>query len=191
MCGDRATPTPRPWPSPTAFEKGVTGAGLSIATSVRVGHEIGRGDQDAAALAGKVSLALGCTIGGLGALAFELFPGPLSRVFSPEPEVLVMAISLVRIAGLYQVSDGLQIVAQGCLRGVGDTRTPLVANLISHWGGGAAPGLRAGLPRRHGGAGPVVGANCLAGPGGAAAHHHLPPGPLAAAGSVGGLKKGR
>lgn len=48
-------------------------------------------------------------------------------------EVLVIAATLIPIAGFFQVVDGLQVVAAGVLRGAGDTRAPLVVNLLGFW----------------------------------------------------------
>ncbi|RMG21691.1 MAG: MATE family efflux transporter [Deltaproteobacteria bacterium] len=107
--------------------------GLSMAASVRVGQEVGARRLDAAARAGWVALGLGAAIMGGSALVFVLAPEALVALFRPEPGVGALAIRLVRIAAVFQIADGLQIVAQGCLRGGGDTRTPLLANLVSHW----------------------------------------------------------
>ncbi|MDF1562986.1 MAG: MATE family efflux transporter [Deltaproteobacteria bacterium] len=107
--------------------------GLSMGATVRVGHAVGAGRLDAAERAGKVAIALGAAIMGTGAVFFLLFPRALSSIFSPEPEVLATSAVLVAIAGIFQVSDGVQVVATGCLRGAGDTRTPFWANALSHW----------------------------------------------------------
>lgn len=107
--------------------------GLSMGATVRVGQAVGAGNLDSAERAGKVAIGLGAVVMGTGAVLFLLFPRVLSSIFSPEPEVLAMSAVLVAIAGLFQVSDGVQVVATGCLRGTGDTRTPFWANAISHW----------------------------------------------------------
>lgn len=110
--------------------------GLGAAASVRVGHELGRGDADAAAHAGRV--ALGTTCGLMLALAalFTGLPHLLVAPFTTDPALAAQAILLLRIAAVWELSDGLQVVASHCLRGTGDTRGPLLVNLLAHWGVG-------------------------------------------------------
>jgi MATE family multidrug resistance protein len=64
---------------------------------------------------------------------FLLFPRPLVELFSSDPEVIALGVSLLRVAALFQLFDGLQVVATGALRGAADTRTPLAWNLAGHW----------------------------------------------------------
>ena len=67
------------------------------------------------------------------AALFLLLPSQLASAYTPEPEVLVLAASLIPIAGVFQVFDGLQIVSAGVLRGLGDTRGPMLINLFGFW----------------------------------------------------------
>ena len=67
------------------------------------------------------------------ALTFLLFPKTILRIFTVESAVISTGISLLFVAAFFQVFDGLQVVATGVLRGAGDTRTPMVCNLIGHW----------------------------------------------------------
>ena len=107
--------------------------GIAIAASVRVGQAIGRGEPDAAALSGRVALAVSAAFMACCAAIFLLLPGPLADAFSPTLEVRTLAVHLLWIAAIFQVSDGLQVVAGGVLRGVGDTRSSFVANVVAHW----------------------------------------------------------
>lgn len=107
--------------------------GMSIAASIRVGQAVGRQDYAAAARAGRAAFALGGSMMAVCGICFLALPGLLASLFSPEPAVWVTAVVLIQIAALFQVSDGVQIVGQGCLRGAGDTRTALIANLVAHW----------------------------------------------------------
>jgi len=107
---------------------------LSMAASVRVGNAIGRGDTPAVRHAVLAALAVGAGTMGLTGLSFALFPGPLARLFTDLPEVLALAVTLLPIAGLFQVFDGLQGVAHGCLRGMADTRVPFLIHLLGFWG---------------------------------------------------------
>jgi multidrug resistance protein, MATE family len=107
--------------------------GIAIAASVRVGQAVGRGDPDAAALSGRVALGLGAAVMAFGAAIFLLLPGPLTAAFSPPDDVREIAVHLLYLAAAFQVSDGLQVVAGGALRGAGDTRSSFFANAIAHW----------------------------------------------------------
>ena len=62
-----------------------------------------------------------------------VFPVPLLRVFTNDPNVIDIGVRLLAIAGAFQVFDGTQAMATGVLRGIGDTRTPMIMNVIGHW----------------------------------------------------------
>ena len=107
--------------------------GVSQTTAVLVGHAIGRDDAAAARRAAGAGLATGAGFMALMAAMFLLVPGPLARTYSSDAEVLRVAVSLLPIAGIFQVFDGLQVVATAVLRGAGDTRAPLVVNVLGFW----------------------------------------------------------
>jgi MATE family multidrug resistance protein len=66
-------------------------------------------------------------------LAFVLMPEDLIRLFSDDPQVLRVGTSLLLLAAVFQLFDGIQGVITGTLRGIGDTRTPMLVNLLAHW----------------------------------------------------------
>ncbi|HEX6212423.1 MAG TPA: MATE family efflux transporter [Methylomirabilota bacterium] len=107
--------------------------GLSSAGAVRVGHAIGRGDVPGAGHAGWAALAVGGTFMATAAVVFLAVPGLLVRAFTPDAAVIATGMVLVRVAAAFQLFDGLQVVATGALRGLGDTRTPMLANIAGHW----------------------------------------------------------
>jgi len=107
--------------------------GLSSAAAVRVGHALGAGDPRQAVRAGWTALAVAAVIMSAVGLIFILSPLPLLRVFTNEPPLLAMATRLLAIAAAFQLFDGAQVVATGVLRGAGDTRTPVIMNVIGHW----------------------------------------------------------
>ncbi|MFN2565078.1 MAG: MATE family efflux transporter [Gemmatimonadaceae bacterium] len=107
--------------------------GVGAAAAVRVGHAVGAHDAAAARRAANVALALGVGFMSLTAILFVSAPTPLARAFSSDPRVLAVAVLLIPIAGVFQVFDGIQAVAAGVLRGIGDTRAPLVVNLVGFW----------------------------------------------------------
>jgi MATE family multidrug resistance protein len=107
--------------------------GVSGAAAVLVGHAVGAQDPDRARRAAVVALACGVAFMIASATAFLLFPVPLARVYSSDAAVVALAASLIPIAGVFQVFDGLQVVAIGVLRGIGDTRAPMIVNVLGFW----------------------------------------------------------
>ena len=107
--------------------------GISSAGAVRVGHALGRGDPHGAVRAGWMALALGAGVMGTSAVVLLTVPGWVARLFTPVPEILAMGTVLLRIAAFFQLFDGLQVVATGALRGLGDTRTPMLCHLAGYW----------------------------------------------------------
>jgi multidrug resistance protein, MATE family len=105
--------------------------GVGGATAVRVGHAVGAGASPRRA--GLVGLGLGAAVMSVGALLFAAIPHALMRVFTRDPAVIATGVSLLRIAAIFQLVDGLQVVAAGALRGAGDVRFPFLANVGAHW----------------------------------------------------------
>jgi MATE family multidrug resistance protein len=69
----------------------------------------------------------------LAAIVFLSVPEHLARLYSRDLGVVGVASALIPIAGVFQVFDGTQVVAGGVLRGLGDTRAPMVANFLGYW----------------------------------------------------------
>jgi len=107
--------------------------GVSAASAVRVGHAVGREDQEGVRRAAAAALLCGAGFMAMTAVLFLALPRQLASAYTSELEVLVLAASLIPIAGVFQVFDGLQIVSSGILRGMGDTRAPMVINLLGFW----------------------------------------------------------
>jgi MATE family multidrug resistance protein len=107
--------------------------GIGAAASVRVGHAVGRGDVAATRLAGLVSMAAGVAFMLFSAAIFVLLPRTLAAAVTNERGVIDAVVPLLFVAAVFQLSDGLQAVAAGALRGAGDTRFPLGANLVGHY----------------------------------------------------------
>ena len=107
--------------------------GVASAGAVRVGHAIGRRDVPGAALAGRVALLIGTAFMATAALAFVLVPRPLIGMFTSSEAVFALGRRLLIVAAMFQLFDGLQGVSTGLLRGLGDTRTPMIGNLAGHW----------------------------------------------------------
>jgi MATE family multidrug resistance protein len=107
--------------------------GMGSAGAVRVGHAVGARDRERAYASGWTAIILGTGFMVLAALAFVLMPRQLIGLFSKDSGVLAVGTSLLWLAAIFQLFDGVQGVITGTLRGLGDTRTAMVVNLIAHW----------------------------------------------------------
>ena len=108
--------------------------GVSSATSVLVGRAVGAGDAKAARRASLAGVFAGVAFMLTSACVLTLVPGVLAHAYTSDAAVVALAVTLIPIAAVFQVFDGVQVVSIGILRGLGDTRTPLVVNLIGYWG---------------------------------------------------------
>jgi MATE family multidrug resistance protein len=115
--------------------------GIAQAVAVLVGRAVGREDPWAARRAAGAGLIVGAGFMSITALIFLLAPGPLARLYSPDAAVIALGASLLPIAGIFQVADGVQVVAAAALRGIGDTRAPMLVNLFGFWAVGLPIGL--------------------------------------------------
>lgn len=120
--------------------------GVAQATSIRVGLAIGAGDNDGARRAASAGLLIGAAFMSATGTAFIVAPRALAAAYTSAAEVVALAALLIPIAGFFQIFDGLQVVAAGALRGAGDTRAPLVVNLVGFWGFGLPASLLLAFP---------------------------------------------
>jgi len=107
--------------------------GVASAAAVRVGQAIGRDDPRGAASAGWTAIVIGVGFMGSAAIVFFTMPRALIRLFTSESMVLELGVSLLFVAAVFQLFDGVQGVITGALRGLGNTRTAMLWNLVGHW----------------------------------------------------------
>jgi MATE family multidrug resistance protein len=107
--------------------------GISSAAAVSVGQAVGRGDLKMARRNGYIAIGLACSFMACSALAFFFIPKPILHIYTNDEGVLATGTGLLAIAALFQLFDGTQTVATGALRGLGDTRGPMFANLAGYW----------------------------------------------------------
>ena len=107
--------------------------GLAIATSVRVGQLVGQGNLSDAQFSGLTSLVISVAIMTSASLVLVCFPMAIAGLYTNDPQVKAIAVQLLMMAAIFQIFDGLQVVAIGALRGLKDTRMPMLFNLISYW----------------------------------------------------------
>jgi multidrug resistance protein, MATE family len=107
--------------------------GVSAAAAVAVGHAIGAGNPARARRAGWMAVGLGVGFMGLAALAFLLIPRPIIEIYSNDQQILALGTRILIIVAAFQIFDGCQTVATGALRGLGETRFPMLVNFAGYW----------------------------------------------------------
>lgn len=119
--------------------------GVAAAGSVRVGRAIGARDSAGTLTAGRMAFVGGVIVMGISAIAFALFPEGIARLVTDQPNVIAAAMPLMLVAAVFQLSDGIQAVGAGVLRGAADTKYAFIANLIGHWAVGLPVALWLGF----------------------------------------------
>ena len=105
--------------------------GISGATAVRVGHAVGEGRSPRRA--GLLGIALGAAFMACSSTLFLATPRSLIGLFTEDPEIMKLGVTLLGIAAAFQLFDGVQGVGAGALRGAGDVRFAFAANVAAHW----------------------------------------------------------
>jgi multidrug resistance protein, MATE family len=109
--------------------------GIGMAATVRVGHAVGRGDAPAVQRAGLVATALGIVFMSVMTLVVMLGRFAIARIFLGEATdaTAELTATLLVVGSTFFVADGIQTIAAGALRGMSDTRVPLLFAIISYW----------------------------------------------------------
>jgi len=108
--------------------------GLAIATTVRVGRAVGAGDADAVRYAGFVGIGASLATQLVSSAAMALFPHAIVALYTHDADVAGLAASLLLFAAVFQFSDGIQVTANGALRGLKDTTLPMLFTALAYWG---------------------------------------------------------
>ena len=106
---------------------------IGIAVSIRIGYYLGRERADIAAMVTKVGLMLSLSLAAVTAVLTVIFRYEIAILYNDNPEVVGLAGSLMLMAAIYQLSDSVQVVAAGALRGYKDTRSAFFITLFSYW----------------------------------------------------------
>jgi len=107
--------------------------GISSAAAVSVGHARGAQNPREAARSGWHAIGLAAAFEIFSAVSFLVFPRQIARIYTEDPQIVAVSIRLLAIAAAFQMFDGLQATTSGALRGLADTRTPMIATLIAYW----------------------------------------------------------
>lgn len=106
---------------------------ISSATTIHVGHILGKGDRDAARAAGLTGIGMCFCVMALSACGMVLWNEQIAALYTKDQVVRNLAATLLLMAAIFQVSDGLQVGAAGALRGFKDTAIPMLMCVFSYW----------------------------------------------------------
>lgn len=109
--------------------------GFSVASTVMIGNRMGVGDYKGLRKIGINNFKLTLIYMGFCGLMFILFRNILPHFFTKESDVLVinLASKLMIVAAFFQLSDGIQVTALGCLRGIQDVKIPSIITFVAYW----------------------------------------------------------
>jgi MATE family multidrug resistance protein len=107
--------------------------GIAAASTIRVGNQLGAQDKSNLRLAGVTGMGLVIAFMSFTAIVFILFRFQLVALYINEGEVRALAASLLLVAAGFQISDGLQAVGLGMLRGLTDVKVPTIVTFVAYW----------------------------------------------------------
>ena len=119
--------------------------GIAEATTIRVGHALGRGDLGGLRRAYFAGLALVLTTQAISAIVLLTGNHAIAALYTSDAAVAALAASLLLYAALFQFPDGIQTLSAGALRGLKDTRIPMLLAMLAYWGIGMPVGAGLGL----------------------------------------------
>jgi MATE family multidrug resistance protein len=140
--------------------------GFAMALTVVVGQAVGRADIASATRIGYTGIILCTSIAMLAGATTWFFAPAITAVYAHDPAIAALSVSLFHVAALLQVGDGIQVAAAFALRGLKDTRVPLLLNALNYWGLGFTLAYVLGVVLGHGAVGIWIGlttALCVAG----------------------------
>ncbi len=107
---------------------------MSMGLTIRVGQALGAGKIEQAAYSSYAGIATTLITATISAAVMLLVPGVVTSIYTQHTEVALLAAELLVFAALFQYADGIQIAANGALRGYKDTRVPMAMVLVACWG---------------------------------------------------------
>jgi MATE family multidrug resistance protein len=139
--------------------------GIGMAATVRVGHAVGRHDAAAVRRAGLVATALGIAVVSVLTLGVMLGRFAIARFFFGEAVesagvAIELTATLLMVGATFFVADGIQTIAAGALRGMSDTRVPLLLAAIGYWLIGFPSAYGLAFPAQFGAVGVWIGLSC-------------------------------
>ncbi|MCH8019121.1 MATE family efflux transporter [candidate division KSB1 bacterium] len=131
--------------------------GLSFAITARVGFAVGKNELDEARFIGYIGIAISTLVMCLTALFMLALPEVIIGVYTKEDDVARIAVNLLFFAAIFQISDGLQVSGLAALRGLKDTKIPMLVNVVAYWVVGLPLGYLLGINYALGPAGLWIG----------------------------------
>lgn len=113
---------------------------FALAATARIGYARGRQNRDEVGIAIRTAFYISATIGVSAGLLLVISRHWIPHIYTDNAGVIELASYLLLFAALYQISDALQVMANGCLRGFEDTKVPMVLTLFAYWGVGLPVG---------------------------------------------------
>lgn len=107
--------------------------GISAAATVRVGNQLGQRDIPTMRIAAFTCFLMAILFMAFTGLVFMIFNHFLPTLYTSDPAVISIAASLLIVAALFQLSDGIQVVGLGALRGMGDVKLPTLVTFMAYW----------------------------------------------------------
>ena len=108
--------------------------GIAAAGTIMIGYSLGAKDREGMRIAGNTVLILCLGFEIVFAFVFFLCHSLLPMIYTDNVQVITLASTMLILAAVFQISDGLQAVAAGALRGMQDVKFPAVIALVSYWG---------------------------------------------------------
>jgi multidrug resistance protein, MATE family len=106
--------------------------GFSAAAAIAVGHAVGAGNRPLARRAGSIAIAIGGVFMAAAAAAFLIVPRTLIHIYTHDSKTVAVGVRLLAVAAVFQIFDGVQGIGTGALRGLGQTRGPMLINLVAY-----------------------------------------------------------
>ncbi|MCI4004293.1 MATE family efflux transporter [Dickeya dianthicola] len=106
---------------------------VGVAATIRVGHRLGEGSAEAARVAARTGIATGVLLAMCTAIFTITLREPIAMLYNKNPDVVAMASHLMLLAAVYQISDAVQTIGSGVLRGYKDTRAIFFITFIAYW----------------------------------------------------------
>ncbi|PAV02414.1 hypothetical protein CBG25_11025 [Arsenophonus sp. ENCA] len=118
---------------------------LGIAATIRVGYNLGSSSTEKAKISAYTSIMVGLTVACCTAIMTVSLREQIALMYNRNPEVVLLASQLMLFAAIYQISDAIQVIGAGILRGYKDTRSIFFITFIAYWLLGLPTGYLLGL----------------------------------------------
>jgi MATE family multidrug resistance protein len=131
--------------------------GVAMATTIRVGNAVGRGDGAGVRYAGYAGITATLSTQAFSSLLMALLPLTIAKLYTDDAAVAATAAQLLLLAAIFQFADGIQVTANGALRGLKDTTVPMIITALAYWGVGMPIGYLLGFHHGYGARGMWMG----------------------------------